>query len=435
MLCDARSSMRKLLSSSLVVLAACGNVEGTDAPDAAVPTAPDATPSGVPDAPLPPGAECEAGKTICSGDETVVCDDAGQIDRTIPCGGLGCWDDLAQEPSVSGTGCADLDPSNGLAALLDMTGAAADVTLANGTVINSSSGAVRNGTTDITLPSTLASGVRVFYVKSLVIGDVTLTSTAAGSSTAPTPSVAFVASGPIDVTGTILAKGGPGAAPAPGASECASAERTRARGAEYRIGGAPANPAGTNEPLYGGCSSPAWIDKDVVYARGGGGGGALQLVSRTSVTLQGTARVNVGGGGGGGGSGHASSGGAGGGGGGNILIEAPVVTSATQSIVAANGGGGGACEGTNGQDGALSTAPAAGGTRAGAPSGGAGAAGAMSTGQNSVATVCTIGSAGGGGGLGLVYVRTRAGGASLNGTVSGSLGVGALKLRRLTAQR
>jgi hypothetical protein len=44
--------------------------------------------------------------------------------------------------------------------------------------------------------------------------------------------------------------------------------------------------------------------------------------------------------------------------GGGGLIEAPGVTAATQSIVAANGGGGGGCEGTNGQERALSSAGA-----------------------------------------------------------------------------
>ena len=345
----------------------------------------------------------------------------------VACGGFGCWNETTGMVGISGDWCADMDASNGLAMYLDMAAAGADATIAAGSSIDATTGMI---TGSPAIPTAIVNGVRVFYARSLVVGDVTLVAPG-GAPGAATPAVAFVTSGPINVLGTITATGTVGAPAAPGASLCQPDARGRARGGSGATGGGP---AGVSEvqPLVGGCDGTTSVDSenDNNVARGGGGGGAIQLVSRTSVTVQASARINVGGGGGGGGG--VFYGGGGGGGGGNVLIEAPVVTLAERSIIAANGGGGGACDGGGGRTATASTTQAPGGTSGSIVSGGAGAAGSVTTGGSGrVGTDCRTGAiGGGGGGLGTVHVRTRVGGLTSAGVVSAAVGTGSLRMRR-----
>jgi hypothetical protein len=81
---------------------------------------------------------------------------------------------------------------------------------------------------------------------------------------------------------------------------------------------------------------------------GGPGGGAVQLISKGALTING--RIHAGGAAGDGG--HGDGGGGGGGSGGYIGIDAPNVSLGGNSILAANGGGGGTgCDAMTGPDG------------------------------------------------------------------------------------
>jgi hypothetical protein len=130
-------------------------------------------------------------------------------------------------------------------------------------------------------------------------------------------------------------------------------------------------------------------------AGGGGGGGAVLLVScRGKVTIAGTINAN----GGGGNAGFAPATGtivnaAGGGAGGYIVIEGAAVVITGRLYANGGGGGGGCCPGpgSDGQDGQLSTTPAAGGpsTNDGGGNGG-----------TSLPPTNAVGVGGGGGGAG-----------------------------------
>lgn len=160
---------------------------------------------------------------------------------------------------------------------------------------------------------------------------------------------------------------------------------------------------------------------------GGAGGGAIQLVAGTSITIKAAGLIHVGAGGGGFG-GISTQNAAGGGSGGSILLESLAVSVA--GTLAANGGGGGA--GTSDgigsappQDpgGANSTGnatPAMGGKAGVGPSSGGngsaaasvnGTAGAFTAGNNYAA-------GGGGGGAGRIRINTSSGQTTLTGTVS-----------------
>ncbi len=107
---------------------------------------------------------------------------------------------------------------------------------------------------------------------------------------------------------------------------------------EWALGGAIAQDDDL-VPLRGGCRGGKGQGSLGVS---GGAGGALQLVSGTSITVLGV--VEAAGGGGGGGTGIGEQGGGGGGGsGGAILLQAPLVDSdgGVLSVVGGGGGGGG----------------------------------------------------------------------------------------------
>ncbi|MCL4223302.1 MAG: hypothetical protein KJZ91_02365 [Myxococcales bacterium] len=159
--------------------------------------------------------------------------------------------------------------------------------------------------------------------------------------------------------------------------------------------GGELHPAGP-PALAGGCASSGVA----------GGGGGIQLASRTRIALASTAQIDVSGGGGTGFTNVAL----GGGSGGNVLLHAPVVFFGPGAVVAGRGGGGGAggpSGGASGAEGTLTgTAGAAGGTCSGCGTGGTGGT-ETSPPTNGTGSTGALG--GGGGAAGRCHVRTRTG--------------------------
>ena len=174
-------------------------------------------------------------------------------------------------------------------------------------------------------------------------------------------------------------------------------------------GGSPqAAVTGPVPVLRGGCPGGSGAQGANGPATGGPGGGAVYLVARGNLFINGILTAS----GGGGSGGNASKGGGGGGGsGGMIVLHAGhlIINGGAQIFANGGGGGGGAGNGTSGADGNDSTqlaAPAQGGTNQGGGScaGGNGAYGATA------ATTVNGGNGGGGGGGGVGVVRVLAGG-------------------------
>lgn len=178
------------------------------------------------------------------------------------------------------------------------------------------------------------------------------------------------------------------------------------------FGGAPGSTyAPTKDDLFAGSGGGRGGDAcpgDV----GGAGGGAVQITSAVSITIETTGGVNVGGGGGAGGckfvASAESAAGAGGGSGGLVFLEAPAITQ--KGPVSANGGGGGSgsnynasIDGVPGADGAVGVA--LGGVEPSTSPGGNGATG--STAAVRPTQVVANNAGGGGGGVGRVWLRTR----------------------------
>ena len=186
------------------------------------------------------------------------------------------------------------------------------------------------------------------------------------------------------------------------------------------MAGKPPTAASPPSPvLRGGCRGGAGA-AGVSPVPGGSGGGALFLVSRGTITIDGILDVS---GGGGEGGNAPRGGGSGGGSGGMIVFHADTLNVNGSARIYANGGGGGGGAGTNdsGDDGddplpPNITSPALGGqsVTAGRSQGGNGAAGTTG------ATAGMQGNnGGGGGGGGAGQIRVLRGGTSFpNGTVS-----------------
>jgi hypothetical protein len=159
-------------------------------------------------------------------------------------------------------------------------------------------------------------------------------------------------------------------------------------------------------PLRGGC------DSGFIYVGPffGGGGGAIQLVSRSKISIVGVLAAN----------GGINTGG---GSGGGILIEAPAI--AVSGNVVANGGGGSSgCLSLIAEEGRLDDMPAAGGAPA-AGCGKGGDGGARNVGAVGGASVNVLGENAnfarggyGGGGVGRIRVNTMAGGLHATGVFS-----------------
>ncbi len=261
-----------------------------------------------------------------------------------------------------------------------------------------------------------------------MLDSLTVDATATLSLTGPRPIILAVR-GPVDIQGLVDAAGvgytpgpggfAPGTDPGPGSGGIgneAAYPHSLAGGASYcgagGQGGATAPPNAPGGPTYGeptlhpliggsaGGDFSAYGDNSA-----GAGGGAIEIVSGTSISIGPTGAIHAGGGGflGGGGSGGA------------ILLEAPAVV--VHGTVGANGGGGGGF----GVDGANATANAQ-----PAPGyGGVGGAGSAGTNVNGGAGQSIDGgiTASGGGGAGRIRINTASGSADVTGgTLSPALG-------------
>ena len=333
---------------------------------------------------------CAPGAGSCSSDKLTTCDATGQWGTPDPCA-LGCYTD--------GTRCYDVDPSNGLGAALDDSPKGPALVLTDGASIDADSGTVVNGDgTVVSIPSVIidqssmgGNYVRVFEVKSAHLGTTRIVGYYA---------FALVSDGDVIIDGELQAygdasRGGPGggycgilngnggSSYTPMGSTLyaggggGSRESTGAAGGKNGVvaGGKAGSTGGISSlvPLEGGCGGgdvTSYSGKIVanIEALGGYGGGAVQIVSRTSITVQATtghvAAINVGGGGG-------MAKGGGGASGGSILLEAPaVVVTGQGAALAANGGGGGGGCANAGSHGLSSAAPAPGGACSGSTTSG-----------------------------------------------------------------
>lgn len=364
------------------------------------------------------------------------CSSAGQSTMTMTCP-LYC--------SSSVEKCVDISPSddpgtNPLDAQMDLI-ASTGQNLAfpsncgpQTCTINTTTGAITGATSGGSTGTAMVGGVRVIRVQSLMLAGVVKV-----SGNAP---VVFLSNGPITLTGVLdvsadLGVAGPGGQPDNAACTGRNARSTNANGpgaggaGRSTTGGSGGNggdgslggAGGTIQseptliPLLGGCTG-GFADENngsMVSIARGAGGGAVQMVSRVSITLQGAGVIDASGGGGPSGdffSTVSSVGGSGGGSGGSILLEAPTITLDGASVVLSAKGGGGAAAGArnfNGSDGGTGATAAAGGVNPNAADGGPG--GTESTGpqpgQNAQGSNPDGG--GGGGAVGLCRLNTRTG--------------------------
>ncbi|MBX3208532.1 MAG: hypothetical protein KF764_26100 [Labilithrix sp.] len=179
-------------------------------------------------------------------------------------------------------------------------------------------------------------------------------------------------------------------------------------GGHCGVGGADVSAAGgksygsaANVPLLGGSAGGSGAGLP-----SGAGGGAVQIVSATSIEVSGLGAISVAGGGGGPGR-------SGGGAGGSILLEAPIVS--VMGTLAANGGGGGESgQWNDGSPGSADALLAKGGVASGGPAhaaGGDGAAGPSIDGFPGASVSDKHG--GGGGGAGRIRINTTSGSATI----------------------
>jgi hypothetical protein len=392
---------------------ACGEVEPAGGGDGGAGALPDGGATGDPDgAPnaVPDGApSCQPSTTICENDQEVVCDASGRVASVTACA-IGCHPEGAR--------CNDVDPSNGLAVYLDDAAGAPDLVLGDGATINADDGQIVDGDgTALAVPTFLLDApdggapVRVLVVASLVTGNLVISGT---------PAVALIsagdvlAAGNIEVTAGRLSNEDDACAGQPG-DTCLAGGGGGGFGGRGGDGGAFRNADGDLvaggdgaassgsadlQPLRGGCEGGAFGT-----TAGRDGGGALQIVSRTAIVVQGSIAANGQGGGqvlsplcgrigiGGGGSG------------GGILLEAPRVELAAAGALVANGGAGG-CRGARGEDGGVSETGAAAG-QCDDPDGDGGRGGALEGSAESGLTGSAAGGAGGGGGGGAGRIRVN----------------------------
>jgi len=299
------------------------------------------------------------------------------------------------------------------------------------TTINTDTGVVMHGGAALTVPSTVKiqaglPNVRIFQVKRLVVqnpitvsgaaalaivsdGDVTISSSITLAGRQFTPGSGAVLDDAVACTGrdsTIDNQQAPG----PGGAGFGAAGGIGGN-ANVTAGSGAGTVAGTAtlEPLRGGCVGGFFVGSGSIA---GAGGGALQISSRTTISVTAGGVIDAGGGGG-----AAFIGGGGGGSGGGILLEAAVVSVA--GTLAANGGGG-ACGATAGEDGRTTVRTsqpfgleALGGVcntaeQGNGGNGGTKDAGAKNGGAASGASGLIVGG-GGGGGVGRIRVNTRTG--------------------------
>lgn len=310
-----------------------------------------------------PVASCVAdGALRCDRSSLVRCNSDGTAELQESCS-LGC--------NISELRCNDVDPSNGLAPYLDMTGDAPELNLGSTATIDTDDGSVLVDQVPLAVTNALvmqpsAPAIRVFVVRSLRARDVTIKGANA---------FALVSNARIEIRGVFSTTnsathrrtpGGynsPGCKGADGNLDLQTGIGPGAGGGGFgsfggfggfarnnqgsQTGGAGGMPAGNAEliPLRGGCDggglAQPWGSAS--------GGGAIQLVSRTAIDIVGVVAAN----------GYTA---VGGGAGGGILLEAPAVH--VSGAVVANGAGGhaGCLFKSVAENGRVDDAPAAGGS-------------------------------------------------------------------------
>jgi hypothetical protein len=327
------------------------------------------------------GCTCEPKVTRCEGSQLRQCSADGML--SVSTCALGC--------AADGDRCVDVDPSNGLAPFLDMADEGPDLVIPDDASIASVSGEIKVGSNVIAAPSALVKGaaggvdIRVFWVRSLRVGNVLATGG---------PGVAFVSAGEVVFDGHLRVRAGGGfpmgsgsTGQCEGEDDCAGSGGGGFGSAGGRGGDSASNTGAQGggvsgsveiEPLRGGANGGLGDDRctsAVCSPCKGLGGGAIQIVSRSKVSIAAGA-VDAGG--------QGSSPdplpidrnvlACGGGSGGGILLEAPRIEVGFGAAVVANGGGGaGGCS-IQGEDGRLSDQRAPGGLCASLGDGGAGAA-------------------------------------------------------------
>ena len=296
---------------------------------------------------------CDPGETTCVNGVAAVCDANGVVVESISCA-LGCYQD---EPR-----CTDIDPSNDLGDVLAMSHGSPDVVVTEGSVIDVSDGSVDG----VVIPSVLvdapADGVQI---RAFPVGSLSVTGTVyVTASTGPAYAVAFLSDGDVTIDGDFYVTASQyGAAPGgmttlpPQSYPCSGGDGYNDSTNHMTGGGGgghatDAGYGGDGFSVAGGLNGRAFDNPDLQPLRGGcrgggathdgrgpgSGGGAVQISSRTAITIGDGARLIANGLGGERISLHAY----GGGGGGGILLEAPVVTLQSDAAIVANGGSGAA---------------------------------------------------------------------------------------------
>lgn len=383
-------------------------------------------------------ATCTANQPLrCDSGKLARCNGDGSAEVMEPCA-LGC--------SETEIRCLDVAPSNGMSVYLDQTSGQLDLNLGVSATINTDTGEVKVGAGAVTAKTDVlaqagAPPIRVLIVRSLVANDVVASGTSA---------LAIVSNGEIRIDGTfeVSAKG---ITPGPGAfddNSCKGKSQPPGGGgvksgfggggfgtpggqggsARNAVGVAPRSAGGTISgnatlvPLRGGCSGGAVAT--------GGGGGAIQVVSRSRIVIGGRLAAN-------------GSVAIGAGSGGGILLEAPTVEIGGR--VVANGAGGGnrgdfGCG--LGADGGFDGTPAAGGAgcplfggRLGAGGNGAALYVEATAGEDVDISQAPVNSdalaqgGNGGGGAGRIRFNTAPGGQRTAGIVSPNATTGTIATR------
>lgn len=382
-----------------------------------------------PDAALP----CTPSTVVCD-DATGVftsCSSAGIVELQFICS-LGCASAVER--------CIEVDPVNGLAPSLDQARdlpTSLNVVFTGASTVNTVTGVVFNGPTSINVPSDMVNGIRVFMLRSLTVpAGVTLRVLPGG------PAVAFAVGGDVLVEGLLdvsadldawgpggngpcaggQAHGGigysaasPAASPGGGGAGGAQHGATGGRGGSGAAGGTGGIAGGVSlVPLHGGCLGGVGTT-GINFSDGGGGGGAVQITSRTSITVRGNGIIDASGGGGRGAPQADVVPGSGGGAGGAILLEAPQVVLDGSGVVLSTKGGGGAAASSSGDgnragaDGGSGPSPAPGGTATGRAAGGAGGVSPATSPAPGIDGAAGAPGGGGGGAGGVVGIRTSTG--------------------------
>ncbi|HEY6178351.1 MAG TPA: hypothetical protein VIX73_28040, partial [Kofleriaceae bacterium] len=356
------------------------------------------------------GAGCMVNQSVrCDGSNLVRCNSDGTAEVSDSCS-LGC--------NATALRCNDVAPSNGLGQYLDIAVEEVAIDLGTKATINTDNGTVVIDGTPVAVRSALVAQtggptILAFVVHSFKANDVTITGGNA---------FAVVSNGDIQIGGVFSASA-VGSVPSPGGfndSSCRGGDPdthiasalSGAGGGGFGLAGGSGGSATTSDgtaiggtggkqtgndslvPLRGGC------DSGRINSAFGSGGGAIQLVARTKITIGGVVAVN-------------GSSVLGGGSGGGVLLEAPTVE-VSGTIVANGGAGAGSCflpqAGENGRLDAMPAAPGL-GCDANHGNGGNGGAGATIAGDG-VSTSAPNGNAGGGfggGGVGRIRINTVAG--------------------------